>query len=116
MVSIDMPQYHQMFCHDHHINNLAFAYFVAVSFGGIIGLFLGGSLLSAVELVYYLMVALFSLRSRHRTEEEPRIRSSVTHVHTTVLPILDYNPLKPRARRIPIFTNYSLAELNLNRY
>ncbi|XP_071556612.1 pickpocket protein 19-like isoform X1 [Temnothorax nylanderi] len=91
-----------------------------VSFGGIIGLFLGGSLLSAVELVYYLAVAVFSsLRSRQRrTEGERRARrSSVTHVHAAaVLPILDYNPLKPPARRIPIFANYGLAELNLNRY
>ncbi|XP_036150603.1 pickpocket protein 19 [Monomorium pharaonis] len=88
-----------------------------VSFGGIIGLFLGGSLLSAVELVYYLVMAVFSsLRSRERTEERPKNRSSVTHVRTTVLPILDYNPLKPQAKRIPIFANYGLAELNLNRY
>ncbi|XP_011863814.1 PREDICTED: pickpocket protein 19-like [Vollenhovia emeryi] len=88
-----------------------------VSFGGIIGLFLGGSLLSAVEIVYYLTVAVFSsLRSRQRTEGKPRARSSVTHVHATVLPILDYNLLKPQAKRIPIFANYGLAELNLNRY
>ncbi|XP_077254580.1 pickpocket protein 19-like [Temnothorax americanus] len=91
-----------------------------VSFGGIIGLFLGGSLLSAVELVYYLAVGVFSsLRSRQRrTEGERRARrSSVTHVHAAaVLPILDYNPLKPPAKRIPIFANYGLAELNLNRY
>ncbi|KAL6256269.1 hypothetical protein P5V15_012385 [Pogonomyrmex californicus] len=87
-----------------------------VSFGGIIGLFLGGSLLSAVELVYYLFVAMFSsLRLRYRTKEEPRIRSSATLVHT-VLPILDYSPLKPRARKIPIFANYGLAESNSNRY
>ncbi|KYM98025.1 Sodium channel protein Nach [Cyphomyrmex costatus] len=87
-----------------------------VSFGGIIGLFLGGSLLSVIELVYYLVSAMFSsLRSRLNTEE-PRNRSNVTHVHTRVLPILDYNPLKPRARKIPVFTNYGLAELNLNRY
>jgi len=80
-------------------------------------LFLGGSLLSAVELVYYLAVAIFSsLRSRQRTKGKPRIQSSVTHVHTTVLPILDYNPLKPRAKRIPIFANYGLTKLNLNRY
>lgn len=110
-----------MFCHDHHINNLALndlhIYFLTVSFGGIIGLFLGGSLLSAVELVYYLAVTVFSsLNSRQRTEEEPRTRSSVTHVHTTVLPILDYNPLKPRAKKIPIFANYGLTELNLNKY
>lgn len=88
-----------------------------MSFGGIIGLFLGGSLLSAVELIYYVVLAVFSsLRSRQKTEEEPRTQSSVTHVHTTVLPILDYNPLKPRAKRIPVFANYGLAELNLNRY
>ncbi|XP_018357565.1 PREDICTED: pickpocket protein 19-like [Trachymyrmex cornetzi] len=88
-----------------------------VSFGGIISLFLGGSLLSVVELVYYLVSAMFSsLRSRLKTKEEPRNRSSVIHVHTRVLPVLDYNPLKPRARKIPIFTNYGLAELNFNRY
>ncbi|KAM0730268.1 Pickpocket protein 19 [Formica fusca] len=94
-----------------------------VSFGGIIGLFLGGSLLSAVELVYYLIVAVLSfLRSRRRAEgrkTRPRsTRSSVTIVHSTtaVLPILDYSPLKQRARRIPIFANYALAESNLNRY
>ncbi|XP_025073796.1 uncharacterized protein LOC105426075 [Pogonomyrmex barbatus] len=89
-----------------------------VSFGGIIGLFLGGSLLSAVELVYYLFVAMFSsLRLRCRIKEEPRIRSSATLVHT-VLPILDYSPLKPRARKIPIFApaNYGLPESNSNRY
>ncbi|KAG5342062.1 PPK19 protein, partial [Acromyrmex charruanus] len=88
-----------------------------VSFGGIISLFLGGSLLSVIELVYYLVSVMFSsLRSRLKTKEEPRNRSSVMHVHTRVLPILDYNPLKSRARKIPIFTNYGLAELNLNRY
>ncbi|KAG5318553.1 PPK19 protein, partial [Pseudoatta argentina] len=88
-----------------------------VSFGGIISLFLGGSLLSVIELVYYLVSVMFSsLRSRLKTKEEPRNRSSVMHVHTRVLPILDYNPLKSRTRKIPIFTNYGLAELNLNRY
>ncbi|XP_070528252.1 pickpocket protein 19-like [Cardiocondyla obscurior] len=85
-----------------------------VSFGGIIGLFLGGSLLSAVELVYYLAVAVLS-SLRRRARGRPRARSSVTHVRT-VLPILDYSPLKPRAKRIPIFANYGLAELNSNRY
>lgn len=94
-----------------------FAYIFAVSFGGIIGLFLGGSLLSAVELLYYLMVAVFSsLRLRQRTEEGSRTRTSASIVRTTVLPILDYGPLKPPARRIPIFANYGLAKSNLNRY
>ncbi|CAL1687476.1 unnamed protein product [Lasius platythorax] len=94
-----------------------------VSFGGIIGLFLGGSLLSAVELVYYLIVAVLSfLRSRRRTERRKmrpwttRSSAKIVRSTTAVLPILDYSPLKQRARRIPIFANYSLAESNLNRY
>ncbi|EFN81243.1 Sodium channel protein Nach [Harpegnathos saltator] len=88
-----------------------------VSFGGIIGLFLGGSLLSAVELLYYVMVAAFSsLYSRQRTGAGSRMRTSAPIVRTTVLPILDYGPLKPPARRIPIFANYGLAKSNLNRY
>ncbi|XP_067203931.1 pickpocket protein 19-like [Linepithema humile] len=87
-----------------------------VSFGGIIGLFLGGSLLSAAEIVYYLMVAMFtSLRSRQRIKKKPR-PSSATVVRTAVLPILDYGPVKPRAKQIPIFANYGPAESNLNRY
>lgn len=94
-----------------------FAYLFTVSFGGIIGLFLGGSLLSVVELFYYIMVATFSsLRSRQRTRAESRTRTNTPIVHTTVLPILDYGPLKPPARRIPIFANYGLAKSNLNRY
>ncbi|EZA60223.1 Sodium channel protein Nach [Ooceraea biroi] len=89
-----------------------------VSFGGIIGLFLGGSLLSVVEIVYYLMIAVYSsLRWRKRTvDNDSRTPSGTMIVRTTVLPILDYSPLKPRAKRIPIFANCSLAESNLNRY
>lgn len=89
-----------------------------MSFGGIIGLFLGGSLLSAAEIVYYLMVAMFSfLRSRQRIKRKPRTRPNpVTVIRTAVLPILDYGPVKPRAKQIPIFANYGLAESNLSRY
>lgn len=105
-----------------------FAYLFAVSFGGIIGLFLGGSLLSLVELVYYLTVALFTSRySRPRNggggsgggdEESGARRSGTTAIvrSTTVLPILDYGPVKPPASRIPIFANYGLAKSNLTRY
>ncbi|XP_014483095.1 PREDICTED: pickpocket protein 19-like [Dinoponera quadriceps] len=87
-----------------------------VSFGGIIGLFLGGSLLSVIELLYYLMVAAFSsLYSRHRTRAGSKTLTNAPIVRTTVLPILDYSPLKPPARKIPIFANYG-TKSNLNRY
>ncbi|XP_025263766.1 pickpocket protein 19 [Camponotus floridanus] len=94
-----------------------------VYFGGIIGLFLGGSLLSVVEIVYYLIVGIYSfLHSRRRAEgrkTQPGSRRSsamIVYSTTTVLPILDYSPLKQRARRIPIFANYGFAKSNLNRY
>jgi hypothetical protein len=88
-----------------------------VSFGGIIGLFLGGSLLSAVELVYYLMVAVYSSFRRQRSRrvvDDPETNTTI--IRATVLPILDYRPLKPQANRIPIFANCGLAESNVKRY
>ncbi|XP_072748576.1 pickpocket protein 19-like [Anoplolepis gracilipes] len=95
-----------------------------VSFGGIIGLFLGGSLLSAVELVYYLIVAVLLFLCSRRKAKGRKMRQGSTRSRTTivrstataVLPILDYSPLKQRARRIPIFASYRLAESNLNKY
>ncbi|XP_029163670.1 pickpocket protein 19-like, partial [Nylanderia fulva] len=98
--------------------------FSHLSFGGIIGLFLGGSLLSAVELVYYLIGALLSFLPSRRKAERAKMRPETTRSKATiarstigsVLPILDYSPLKQRARRIPIFANYDLTESNLNRY
>jgi len=82
-----------------------------VSFGGIIGLFLGGSLLSAVELVYYLMVAIYSSVRKQRSRKIVVKPGTSTIIRATVLPILDYMPLKPRTKRIPIF-----AESNVKRY
>ncbi|XP_020291432.1 pickpocket protein 19-like [Pseudomyrmex gracilis] len=89
-----------------------------VSFGGIISLFLGGSVLSAIELVYYLIVALYSsIYRRWKVQKTSRKQQkNPAIIHTTMLPILDYSPVKPRAEgKIPIFAKYP-AKSNSNRY
>ncbi|XP_033329908.2 pickpocket protein 19 [Megalopta genalis] len=92
-----------------------------VSFGGIIGLFLGGSLLSAIELVYYLAVMVFRYLASCRPEAHPRagrkiVNSGGPPTTLLALPIQDYGPVKPRPKRIPILVNYAAAKSNLNRY
>ncbi|KAG7211565.1 hypothetical protein KM043_010822 [Ampulex compressa] len=91
-----------------------------VSFGGIIGLFLGGSLLSAAELIYYLMAAVFSyLRSNRgsgrKNATAPR-PGGTWPITIQALPILDYGSVKPRSKKIPILGNCTPPKPSLNRY
>ncbi|XP_076649232.1 pickpocket protein 19-like [Halictus rubicundus] len=90
-----------------------------VSFGGIIGLFLGGSLISAIELLYYLTVMVFSYLASCRPDEHARSRRKKLcdpPPSLFALPIPDYGPVKPRPRRLPILVNYAPVKSNLNRY
>lgn len=95
-----------------------------MSFGGIIGLFLGGSLISAIELMYYLLVALFSYlasclaTAKQETGNRGMILPSRRDDPPSflALPIPDYGPLKTRSRRFPILVNYTPVKSNLNRY
>ncbi|XP_076680214.1 pickpocket protein 19-like [Andrena cerasifolii] len=90
-----------------------------VSFGGIIGLFLGGSLLSMFELIYYLMVVLFSyVRARCASTVTAARTGSRLAVPPTfrAAAIQDYGPVKPRSRRSPILVNYTPVKSNFNRY
>ncbi|KAI4499622.1 hypothetical protein M0802_005192 [Mischocyttarus mexicanus] len=104
-----------------------------VSFGGIIGLFLGGSLLSAVELIYYLLVLLYCYVSSwyESTKRKVNVRGSGSGagggkggreedvaVATVIprLPILDYGPLKSRSRKIPNLLVYDYAKQKPDRY
>ncbi|XP_014607664.1 PREDICTED: pickpocket protein 19-like [Polistes canadensis] len=109
-----------------------------VSFGGIIGLFLGGSLLSAVELVYYLLVLLYCYVSSWYESAKRKVnvqrgggaggggggggiggeRVEKEAVATVIprLPILDYGPLKSRSRKIPNLLVYDYAKQKPDRY
>ncbi|XP_054012503.1 pickpocket protein 19-like isoform X1 [Hylaeus anthracinus] len=95
-----------------------------VSFGGIIGLFLGGSLLSAVELIYYLMVLVFSYLRCYRSPGGQQIRPGRAMAvddggyppTLSALSVPNYNSIKPRSRRSPILVNYTSVKSNLNRY
>ncbi|XP_043486975.1 pickpocket protein 19-like [Polistes fuscatus] len=106
-----------------------------VSFGGIIGLFLGGSLLSAVELVYYLLVLLYCYVSSWYESAKRKVnvrggagggggggigggREEKEAVATVIprLPILDYGPLKSRSRKIPNLLVYDYAKQKPDRY
>ncbi|XP_048507329.1 pickpocket protein 19-like [Athalia rosae] len=76
-----------------------------VSFGGVIGLFLGGSILSAVEIFYYLTVGIIRQAfrrsekfSRKRTGDKKKLKNfdraeqpSVQTVHGVVLPLVDFD-------------------------
>lgn len=55
-----------------------------VSFGGIAGLFLGCSILSAVEIFYYLIVILIHFMRKFKTKLDKiiRINSRVHDIHT----------------------------------
>ncbi|XP_043248671.1 pickpocket protein 19-like [Colletes gigas] len=94
-----------------------------VSFGGIIGLFLGGSLLSAVELIYYLMVVVFSyVRCCRSNGKEPARTGRPATLDDARPPMPPealapkYTLVKPKSRRIPILAYYAPVKSNLNRY
>ncbi|KAL2750771.1 pickpocket protein 19-like isoform X1 [Vespula maculifrons] len=91
-----------------------------VSFGGIIGLFLGGSLLSAVELIYYLLVLLYCCVSSwyKSAKRKVNVQGESEAVVTVIprLPILDYGPLKSQSRKIPNLLVYDYAKQKPDRY
>lgn len=58
--------------------------FISASFGGIIGLFLGASLLSAFELIYYFTIGLFLYLHGDRKLDET---SNETKTHTPIINI-----------------------------
>ncbi|XP_046832917.1 pickpocket protein 19-like [Vespa crabro] len=91
-----------------------------VSFGGIIGLFLGGSLLSAVELIYYLLVLLYCCVSSwyKSAKRKVNVQGESESVVTVIprLPILDYGPLKSQSRKIPNLLVYDYEKQKPDRY
>lgn len=100
--------------------NKNYSLIVAVSFGSIIGLFLGDSLLSAVELIYYLLALLYCCVSSwyKSAKRKVNVQGENEAVVTVIprLPILDYEPLKSQSRKISNLLVYDYSKQKPDKY
>lgn len=67
---------------------------ISANFGGIIGLFLGASLLSAIELLYYFTLGLY-IRLHKQFEQKYRKNKRNTHRHLEKPKMIKISTMEP---------------------